>query len=391
VTQHKSITTKPRRLSAQDIYQLTVSTLQNYFPLDMDNSRYEDQDIWDVLIASSVERLTIESVCGLLEETPSPNTVRTSLRGVLPKDEDIINLEDQLNEMLVGHLPKKLFSKKLPCAADITLIPYHGQHEEDDKYIRRGLAKGGTTHFHGYATLFVVKNNKRYTLALTFVYQTDKALDVLKRLLKQAEKLQLRIKRLYLDRGFDNNGVVAFLKKQSFPAIFPLVIRGKNGGTRALLKGRKSYITTYTRNSTIYDPETFTVYVVCKYAKGRYKRSGVCYFAYLVIGEIALTPQQIYQEYRSRFGIETSYRLMNHVRARTASRSPVLRLFFVGIALLLLNLWSYVKWSFLFIPRRGHRIVFHHLLSLARWRLWLWEVVKQRLGFCMEIVTPLSP
>jgi len=111
VTQHKSITTKPKRLSAQDIYQLTVSTLQKYFPLDMDNSWYEDQDIWDVLIAASVERLTIESVCGLLEETPSPNTVRTSLRGILPKEEAITSLEDQLNETLVEHLPKKLLSR----------------------------------------------------------------------------------------------------------------------------------------------------------------------------------------------------------------------------------------------------------------------------------------
>ena len=80
-------------------------------------------------------------------------------------------------------LTQEAIEQELPCATDITLIPYHGQHEEDDKHIRRGMAKGSTTHFHGYDTFFVVKNNKRYTLVLTFVYQTDKALDVLKRLL----------------------------------------------------------------------------------------------------------------------------------------------------------------------------------------------------------------
>jgi hypothetical protein len=30
----------------------------------------------------------------------------------------------------------------------------------------------------------------------------------------------------------------------------------------------------------------------------------------------------------------------------------------------------------------------HHLLPLARWRMWLWEMIKQRQGFSLEIVVP---
>lgn len=56
----------------------------------------------------------------------------------------------------------------------------------------------------------------------------------------------------------------------------------------------------------------------------------------------------------------------------------------------LLNLWSYVKWCHLFVPDRGPRQVLHHLLPLARWRLWLWEMVKQRLGFSLDISVPLA-
>ena len=54
---------------------------------------------------------------------------------------------------------------------------------------------------------------------------------------------------------------------------------------------------------------------------------------------------QIYEEYRLRFGIESTYRLMNKVRARTSSRSPSLRLLFIGIALSLVNIWVFLKWS----------------------------------------------
>lgn len=47
-----------------------------------------------------------------------------------------------------------------------------------------------------------------------------------------------------------------------------------------------------------------------------------------------MTPRQLFQVYRRRFGIETSYRLMNTMRARTSSTAVTLRLFYVALALL---------------------------------------------------------
>ena len=184
---------------------------------------------------------------------------------------------------------------------------------------------------------------------------------------------------------------------QPYPAIIPLTIRGKTGktgGARQLLTGRKSYVTTYTRGSDKYGEQTFTVQVVCKYNKGRYRRNGVKHFAYIIIGKLKLSAVQVFEEYRSRFGIETSYRMMNTMRARTTRTTrttrtcAALRLFFVALALLLLNLWSYVKWHYLFVPARGPRQLLHDLLPFARWRLWLWDVIQQRQGFSLAI--PIS-
>lgn len=379
---------KAKRLTAHEVYRLTVETLQAHFPLAMPDKRYAAQDIWDVLVAAAVERTTVEGASTLLEQAPSANTVRNALRGVLPDDAEVAVLEAQLNDTLVSHLPPKLLDRSLPCAIDFTEIPYHGQHEPDDEGVRRGRAKHGTTHFHCYATLYIVQHHKRYTLALTLVRRSDKVLDLLQRLLARAQSLGLRLKRLYLDRGFDNNAVVAYLKQQSFPSILPLTVRGKQGGTRALLRGRRGHRTTYTRHSALYGTETLPVVVVCKYSGGRYRRRGLYRFAYLCISEVSLSPLQVFEEYRGRFAVEASYRLMNQVRARTASTALAWRLFLVGVALLLLNLWSFVKWTVLFVRQRGPRQVQHHLLPLARWRLWLWEMVKQRLGLVMEITLP---
>ncbi len=381
---------KTRQVTAQDVYQLTSETLQEVFGLDMADSLYEAQDIWDVLVAAAVERVTIETACHLLEEAPSPNTVRTIVREMLGEDAALERLEERVNDLLVTRLPKKLLKRARPAAIDVTEIPYHGQHEADDEHIRRSRAKQGTTHFHCYGTLYVLKDHQRYTLAISLVRRSDKMVDVTQRLVERGKGLGLKVRRLYLDRGFDNNGVVAYLKQQPFPSIIALTIRGKQGGTRALLNSRGSYQTTYTRSSAQYGQQTFNVVVVCKYSKGRYGRQGAYHFAYIMIGGLKMDPHQVFDVYRRRFGIETSYRLMNTLRARTTSDSITLRLFYVALALLLLNLWSYVKWHFLFVPKHGPRQVLHHLLPLARWRLWLWEMIKQRLGFSLSITVPLA-
>ena len=45
-------------------------------------------------------------------------------------------------------------------AADLVLIPYHGQPQHDPDEIYRSEAKSGTSHFHAYATLYVIRNGE---------------------------------------------------------------------------------------------------------------------------------------------------------------------------------------------------------------------------------------
>ncbi len=378
-------------LKAQDVYQLVSEALQEHFQVDMSNSDYEAQDIFDVLIAASVERISIEMGSKLLEDAPSGTFVRTRVKEILDDLGQLTEVEANVNQLLSSSLPRKLLKSKFPTAIDITELPYHGQYDEKDNTVRRGKAKSGTTHFFAFATLYVVKKHKRYTLAVVLMRRDEKGQDVVERLLKRGKELGLRIKRLYLDRGFDNNGMVAYLKEKPFPTIIPLTVRGKKGGSRALLVGRKSYTTTYTRKSTIYDEQSLPLVIVCKYSKGRYKRKGIFRFAYIVIGTLKMQPAQIAEEYRSRFGIEASYRLMNKVRARTTCKKAEFRLFLVALAFFLLNMWASAKWSYLFVSKPGPRVILHHLLPLDLWRAWLWEMVKQRLHLSLSVPIPIRP
>jgi hypothetical protein len=61
-------------------------------------------------------------------------------------------LQRRLNNALCDGLPATLRRCPRRLAADLTLIPYHGQPRDDEEAtIYRGLARNGTTHFHACA------------------------------------------------------------------------------------------------------------------------------------------------------------------------------------------------------------------------------------------------
>ena len=79
---------------------------------------------------------------------------------------------------------------------------------------------------------------------------------------------------------------------------------------------------------------------------------------------------------------------MNKVRARTSSQSPGLRLLLVGVALTLVNIWVFLKWSYLGYPRRGGRDVRSELFPLTMFRQFLLEAIKAIYGAVRSISLP---
>ncbi len=86
------------------------------------------------------------------------------------------------------------------------------------------------------------------------------------------------------------------------------------------------------------------------------------------------------ETYRQRFAIETTYRQLHQARIRTTTRDPARRLLYVGIALILRNIWVWLHRTVLARPRRGSRAIHLDLLRFRRMLLWLAHVVEQRLG-----------
>lgn len=190
------------------------------------------------------------------------------------------------------------------------------------------------------------------TLTLTFVRPEDRLLDLLQRLLQKIHELQIPIKRLYADRAFARVDIFLYLAQQSYISIIPLPKKGKK--LKELQARKKSSRLQYTMRSQQHGDLTFTLYIACKYRKGRSKKHGTHALFFAVVGQAPChsTELQMAEEYTDRFGIESSYRVMNRVRAITTSIKPEFRLLLVIIAFFLVNLWVWFKWNLTLIQRR---------------------------------------
>jgi hypothetical protein len=381
-------------LSAFEVRQIVSDLIAEYLQLQAEGYNCSTQTVTDVLVKASVEGETIESTCDDLEAVPTGHTVRNYLNEQL-RPQDLAEIEERVNTALTADLPKRLWHTRLDLAADLHDEPFYGQTEELLAFACRGEAKEGTTYFYRVATLYHVHKGVPTTLAVTFVLPSDTTLAVLQRLLTRAKKLGLQWGCLYLDKGFCSIPVIRYLQQHRYSAIIACPIRGKKGGTRALCTGRGSYITTHTFSSAEYGSCEATVAIVRTFnTSGRRRQRRKARWLVYVLINVDLRPDQVRQRYRSRFGVETSYRCMRTTHAKTASRNAALRFFLIALAFILVNVWVALRWRFCQVPRRGGRQLDKKRFQLKRMVRFLRRAIENTYGtvnVIQAIAPPLDP
>lgn len=343
------------KVSYEQVREAFLETMKSEVNLTTESSKCHPEMVWDILGLASVKQKSINGTCQSLEDAPTAAGIFYQLRQGWLARENFSQLEQKLNELLAAQLPGGIMGKRHEVAFDLTEIPYHGQAQECSDEVRRSKAKAGTTHFHVYGSAYILRNNKRVTVAIAY-WQADQSVwHIFERLYQRLSTLEIEVKRLLLDRQFCNVSIVSFLQQQPFQTIMPVPARSDRLRTLRQ-QARRSHRTTYTMRSPETGTVTFPLYVVRTYLKGRYGKHGVEVHFFAVLGQPWNGSfYRLAQKFRHRFGIEASYRLMNRVRARTSSPDPKLRFLFVTIAFLLINLWRTLYWSILAVPRRGGR------------------------------------
>lgn len=370
-----------KSVDSTQVHSTLVSLLTTHLPLDLDARDWDEETLWDILLYASFHQTTIESAClelGVSSGTTTRNHLTEEL-GDSPSG--VLALERHLNQTLRTQLPRSfrrhLNSRPYDVAIDLVELSYYGKPHRHAQEVRRGPAKAGTTYFHSYATVAVVHDDQRYELALTFVWAKESLTEVALRLLKQVRLLGLRVRWAYLDKGFSRVEIFRLLRRHRIPYVIPVPLRGQ--GLKALCCGQRSYQTRYTFNATTAEPYTTDIVLVRRYRAGRRGRHGVDWLVYAVYRIGRCEPHQVHELYRWRFGIESGYRQMHQVRARTTSRHPGLRLLLVGLALLILNCYMALRQVWLTMRQYGHR-VYKVWLTLQRLARLFVRLIEQLLG-----------
>jgi hypothetical protein len=378
---------QPIRLTDQHTLHATMTVLQHHIPLTAAGYRCQTADLWRILLGAAARHSTIEAVCADLLEAPHANTVRGHLISqLLPQP--IPHLECQWNDALATVTPAWLRACPQEVAVDFHDEPYYGRCDpaDPDNWVCRGEAQAGTTYFYRCATAYVIQRDVRLTLAVVFVKPGDATVTLLDRLLTRVRAAGVRIRCLYADKGFCTTPVLRWLQAQQLPAIITVPVRGKQGGTRALCQGHASYRTTHTFRSAEHGELTVPVAVVRTFKRRRTGQRTGAWLVYVCLG-VADPPQRIRRRYRRRFGVESSYRLLEQVRARTTSPQAALRFLLMGLALLIVNIWICLHWLFLQVPGRGPRRVARWRFRLDRMARFLTRAIERYYG----VVTAVDP
>ena len=265
-------------VTSRDVQLHAANVVQKHLKLRDHGPKCRAGILLTILFYAAARITSIAAACSALRNAPSDQAVRDALLATRPP---LAELQRRLNRALQGDLPKALRRRAHPLAIDLILIPYHGEPLHDADEIYRGQPKSGTSHFHAYATVYVVRQGRRFTLALTYVRKGEKLEDVIKRLLQQVAKTGVKPQYLLLDRGFYSVGVIRYLQHARYPFLMAVVCRGRKvdhpkgpSGTRVFLTWRSSGWGSYTLTDDKKRTATVSICVKCRNYRGQWKRQG---------------------------------------------------------------------------------------------------------------------
>lgn len=365
----------------------STSVISQHLTLHADGYCCHSKDLWQVLLTAAARHSTIEAVCADLLDAPHANTIRGYLHNQLGLAQ-IAELEASWNQALQQLVPDWLRERPRELALDLHDEPFYGQSDRDDpdNWVCRGEARAGTTHFYRCATAYVMLHDARFTLAVVFVKPGRSLVSIVERLLALVRQSGVRVSCLYADKGFCSVAVLRFLSDQGYAAIIPAPIQGKGGGTRALCVGHASHWTTHTFHRGEPDALSVPIAAARTYTQRRGRRkAGWCLYVCLGVRAAA---ERIHQRYAHRFGIESSYRVMEQARARTSSPNAALRFLLMGLALFLGNMWVRCHWLYLRVSGVGPRRVARKLFRFDRLLHFLSRAVERIYGTVTSICLP---
>jgi putative transposase len=322
----------------------------NNLPIPMaENCTYTKRNITNTVVFSISNNNFIEYSTKRLQDKkgfcPSSDTVFYHLNKL--NENTVFSTFQQTNQTLLKQAKHQgVFDKPVWCGLDIHKIPWYGKKK--DIFVLGMERVRGTSFGHGYASLECVNSGRRFTLSALPLSQFTTKKKIISFLVNETRK-HVDISRLFLDREFFNIESINMLEELSILFVVPVKENKKISGMIKEFKQncQKSFppYETYYTLITRYmlkkgkDSATFTMVIVVESPEKPGDEWDV--FAYATnIPVTQVNAVEIADSYRSRWGIETGYRVKENVRGKTCSPDYAIRLFLQLLSILLYNLWQ---------------------------------------------------
>ena len=309
------------------------------------HARFTTDTIVRVLGLMATRKASLHHIAQRFVWPVGETTLRAGIAGQLP---DPGTLAAAFHRRFLALLPR------VPTKGFVVAIDTHGSCYDGRRGTPgtvHGQRKNGTRRYFVSATAVVVAKGLRYTLAVS-APESGRPMDALTPLLDQMAAAGIAVRKRLLDKGFFAAEVFHTLDRRRLNYV--VAVPHRRRFKTAWDRNATHATVTITSRAGAANRVTATVRLVCH---RRTNRDGS--FTRLVYADRGVRSsgdrgEEVRRVYRTRFGIESSYRQLRQAKAPTTSRDRSWRLLLIGIALLLRQLWVLLGQAVSRAPRTGH-------------------------------------
>jgi hypothetical protein len=223
-------------------------------------------------------------------------------------------VEEQVDELR----RRGLLSRPVPIAFDWHDQMFYGDH--DAEMVNGTKPKDGSSYAYQYLTASILVDGRRLTIVLTPIKSRERLIDYVKNALDRIRNMGVRVRYLLFDGGFSCLELPSWL--------------GENGY----------------RYAVHFTPNAVTKRMDLKDGEAAHYPSDRSFqlvrvddrktkISYLFATNMTCRPKRLLKRYKTRWGVETSYREHNLFLPRTKSKNYTLRLLYYAVAVCIYNSW----------------------------------------------------
>lgn len=318
------------------------------------NAKYTAQDILDVALTMSHDKsYAAPAIRAMKRRQANVMTGQRFLQLLGSRTSDDM-LEVSL-DMLEAAVKAMVDTGKLggshTVAIDVHLKPRYDKNKNPD--LKGGQRKSGTNIFEGHMTAQVVSGKFHPTVSAYPIADGEPQAHFVGGLIENARRLGVNIDTVLMDRGFNAVAVIREVEVQGVHYIMPLIGNQKLYEImKEVDRGTGPAVRPYTMTNKKCESVTGTLVIVRKKVNRRDKRKKrkqnkpleiqdkyVAFLTNIDVYKPTELLKYIPKEYRARWIIETGYRSLEEISARTKSPKTSARLFLFYFSLLLTIFW----------------------------------------------------